>query len=98
MGAYGDVNTAIIDHASAWKGRDFSGPDAVAFDLEDRHRDALKSVVKRARASGRGLQELTAEETAMPEIEPDLLSMRHELMEGRGLLSGARLARRRNVR
>ena len=67
-----DVHTAIIDHASAWKGSDFSSSDAVAFDLEDRHRDALRSVVKRARASGRGLQDLTAEETAMPEIEPDL--------------------------
>ncbi len=81
-----DVHTAIIDHASAWKGSDFSSSDAVAFDLEDRHRDALRSVVKRARASGRGLQDLTAEETAMPEIEPDLRSMRRELMEGRGLL------------
>ena len=79
-------HTEIIDHPSAWKGSDFGGPDSVAFDLEERHRDALRSVVKRAHACGRGLQELTHEETSMPGIEGDLRALRHELMEGRGLL------------
>ena len=77
---------AIIDHPSAWKGADFSGPDAVAFDLDERHRDALRGAVARARAAGRGLREMTGADTAMPEIESDLLDLRHELVDGRGLL------------
>ena len=80
------VYTTIIDHPSAWKGSDFSGPDDVAFDLEDRHRDALWSVVRRARESGRSLSELTPAETAMPEIAGDLRALRHELIDGRGLV------------
>lgn len=31
----------IVDHPSAWKGSDFSGPGDVAFDLGERHLDAL---------------------------------------------------------
>ncbi len=80
------MHATIIDHPSAWKGCDFGDPDAVAFDLEDRHLDAFRSVIERSRASGNGLQELTANETAMPAIEQDLLALRHELVEGRGLL------------
>jgi len=78
--------TDVIDHPSAWKGSDFSGPGDVAFDLEERHLDALRSVVARAHEAGRDLQEMTEAETAMPEIEADLLDLRHELMEGRGLV------------
>jgi hypothetical protein len=81
-----EMFSEIIDHPSAWKACDFSGPDDVSFDMDERHVDALRSVVARAKASGRGLQELTRDETAMPEIEKDLLDLRHELMEGRGLL------------
>ena len=81
-----DVHTAIIDHPSAWKGSDFAGPDDVSFDLEDRHRDALWSVIRRARESGHSLQELTEADAAMPEIAEDLRALRHELMEGRGLV------------
>lgn len=81
-----ETGPASIDHPSAWKGSDFASPDAVAFDLKERHRDALRGVVARAEAAGRGLQELTDAETAMPEIGSDLLDLRRELMEGRGLL------------
>lgn len=77
---------ARIDHRSAWKGSDFSGPRDVAIRLEERHLDALRSVVARARKAGVGLQELAREHTAMPEIEADLHEIRHELMEGRGLV------------
>tara|TARA_B100000676_G_scaffold311889_1_gene383614 strand:+ start:18137 stop:19180 length:1044 start_codon:yes stop_codon:yes gene_type:complete len=81
-----DVFSEIIDHPSAWKGSDFAGPDDVAFDLDERHLDALRAVVARAYAAGRGIQDLTDAETAMPEIEAELKDLRHELMEGRGLL------------
>ncbi|MBT4906622.1 MAG: TauD/TfdA family dioxygenase [Rhodospirillaceae bacterium] len=76
----------IIDHPSAWKGSDFKGPDDVSFDMTEHHRDALRGVVARARAAGHGLQELTPDETAMPEIEGDLNDLHHELMDGRGVL------------
>jgi len=77
---------ARIDHRSAWKGSDFAGPQDVAIRLEEHHLDALRSVVARARKAGVGLQELAREHTAMPEIEADLREIRHELMEGRGLV------------
>ena len=76
----------IVDHPSAWKGSDFSGPGDVAFDLEERHLDALRACVARAGAAGRGLQALTAADAALPEIAADLAELRHELMEGRGLV------------
>ncbi|MGY8996257.1 MAG: TauD/TfdA family dioxygenase [Alphaproteobacteria bacterium] len=81
-----EIFSDLIDHPSAWKASDFASPDDVSFDMGERHVDALRSVVARAGASGRGLQELTLGETAMPEIEGDLADLRHELMEGRGLL------------
>ena len=75
-----------IDHPSAWKGSDFSGPGDVAFRFEERHLDAMREVVARARAAGVGLQELTREHTSMAAIEKDLADIRHELMDGRGLI------------
>lgn len=75
-----------IDHPSAWKSSDFSGPGDVAVRLEERHLDAMREVVARAGKAGVGLQELTPEHTAMPAIEKDLHEIRHELMEGRGLV------------
>ncbi len=77
-----EIFSRIIDHSSAWKASDFSGPDDVAFD--DRARPRRAARCGRPRQSG--LQEFTPDETAMPEIEGDLLDLRHELMEGRGLL------------
>ena len=76
----------IINHPSAWKASDFRGPDDVAFDLEERHLDAFRSVVARARAAGKSLAELGPEETQMPEIRDDLVALRHEIMDGRGLV------------
>jgi len=75
-----------IDHPSAWKGSDFTGPGDVAVRLEERHLDAMREVVARAAKAGVGLQELTPQHTAMPGIEQDLREIRHELMEGRGVV------------
>jgi hypothetical protein len=75
-----------IDHPSAWKGSDFAGPDDVAFRFEERHLDAMRAVVARAKAAGVGLQELTREHTSMAAIEKDLADIRHELMDGRGVI------------
>ena len=76
----------IVDHPSAWKGSDFSGPGDVAFDLGERHLDALRACVARARAAGRGLQALTPADTALPEIAADIEALRRELVDGRGLV------------
>ena len=76
-----------IDHSSAWKGSDFiNGVSDIAFDLDERHRDALRAVVRRATRAGVDVQGLTAEHTAMPEIAADLDAIRNEIMEGRGLV------------
>jgi len=75
-----------IDHPSAWKGSDFASPDDFAFDLEPRHLDAFARVVERAGKAGVGLQELTSDHVAMPEIEADLHEIRREIMDGRGLV------------
>ena len=81
-----DIDIRPIDHASAWKGSDFRGPDDFAFDLEPRHLDAFKAVVACAKRDGVGLQELGPEHVAMPDIEDDVKAIRDELMERRGLI------------
>jgi len=81
-----DIDIRHIDHPSAWKGSDFKSPDDFAVDLDQRHLDAFAGVVARAKKDGVGLQELTGEHVAMPEIEADLLAIRRELMDGRSLV------------
>lgn len=81
-----DIDIRPIDHASAWKGSDFKGPDDFAYDLQPRHLAAFARVVERAKRDGVGLQELRPDHVAMPEIEDDLKAIRDELMEGRSLV------------
>ena len=81
-----DIDIRPIDHPSAWKGSDFMSPDDFAFDLEPRHLDAFARVVERAKKADVGLQELTSEHVAMPEIEDDLYDIRREIMDGRSLV------------
>lgn len=76
-----------IDHPSAWKASDFpDGVDDVAFDFGERHRDALREVVRRAAKAGVGLQQLTPAHTRLDAIADDLADIRRELVEGRGLV------------
>jgi len=78
---------ARIDHPSAWKGSDFArGVDDVAVDLDERHRDAMRAVVRRAAIAGVGLQQLTHEHTRMDAIADDLADIRREIVDGRGLV------------
>ena len=81
-----EIDIRPIDHPSAWKGSDFKSPDGFAYDLEQRHLDAFARVVERAKQTGAGLQELTSEHVAMPQIEDDLYDIRRELMDGRSLV------------
>jgi len=80
------IDIRPIDHPSAWKGSDFKSVDDFAVDLDQRHLDAFARVVARAKKDGVGLQELTGEHVAMPEIANDLAAIRRELVEGRGLV------------
>ena len=74
-----------IDHPSAWKGSDFrNGVDDVAFDMDERHRDALRAVVAGAAEAGVGLQELTGEHTRMPSIEQDLAEQGEDSKDDHG--------------
>jgi len=78
--------TGQIDHPSAWRGCDFASVDDFSIDLDERHRNAFRNVVDRARTAGVGLQELTVAQAAMPEIAADLQAVRREITDGRGLV------------
>ncbi|MSP82159.1 MAG: hypothetical protein EXQ94_04280 [Alphaproteobacteria bacterium] len=91
----GVVHRQRINHPSAWKSSDFSGPDDYAFDLGPSHIRAFDEALAAIHAKGLTLDTVEREHFAVPTIEGQLADLRGILVDGRGffLLRGFPLGR-----
>ena len=69
-----------------WTAEILGAKQAVCFDLEARHLDAIDEAVGAARAGERETTSITRSEFALEPIADDLVALEHELQHGRGLL------------
>ncbi|MEM7035099.1 MAG: TauD/TfdA family dioxygenase [Chloroflexota bacterium] len=75
-----------IQHPSAWKGTDFSSEDDYAFDLDQRHLDALDHDLNLVKQQGKRVEDLTTRDFPLSSISSELAQLQSEIMTGRGLL------------
>ena len=80
------VRLEPITHPAAWRADDIAGLDAIAFDLEKRHLDAMEGALAAVQRQGKALADITNADFAMPEIADELAGLRDLLLHGRGLL------------
>ncbi|MEM7345556.1 MAG: TauD/TfdA family dioxygenase [Chloroflexota bacterium] len=78
--------TQQINHPAAWKGSDLTSEDMYAFDLEQRHLDALVEAVAGVKHQNKQLKDVNQQDFAMSTIAADLATVRHELTQGRGFV------------
>ncbi|MDA1071825.1 MAG: TauD/TfdA family dioxygenase, partial [Proteobacteria bacterium] len=81
-----DVHLEPIDHPGAWRADTIGSLDALSFDLEKRHLDALENALAIVQRQGKTLAEITNDDFAMPAIANELAGLRDLLLHGRGLL------------
>ena len=80
------AHTGQIDHPAAWRPSDFNSADDFAFDLEERHLDAIEEAMNAVVRAGKKLETLEDSDFAMPSIASELATVRRELTDGRGLV------------
>ena len=80
------VRLEPIAHPAAWRADDIGSLDAIAFDLEKRHLDAMENALAAIQRQGKALSDITSDDFAMPAIADELAGLRDLLLHGRGLL------------
>jgi hypothetical protein len=75
-----------ITARSAWRPRDFPSRDTYTVALGDAHLAALDSALAVNRAVGRALEDITADDFALPAIAHDMADWRDEVLHGRGFV------------
>ena len=80
------IVTDRIDHPVAWRGSDFASPDEIAVKLTPGQRRSLAELGGRVCGQGRGWNDLTAEEEALPDLAETLADVRRQVYDGRGLV------------
>jgi len=72
-----------IHHPGVWRGSDFAGKDAIAFDLTARQVTILEDAT--ARVQGQDLQSIRREDFPLPGLAEDLARVRDTVLHGRGI-------------
>jgi len=73
-----------IHHPGAWRGTDFSGKDAIAFDFSSRQITILEDAT--ARVQEQKLEAICQEDFPLPGLDDDLARLREEVLHGRGIV------------
>ncbi len=79
------IHPASIEHKMAWRGAEIS-KEAIAFDLTQRHAQALEEVLQRVRRHGLGLGEIRTGHCRHPALDTDLARVFDEIQHGRGIV------------
>ena len=80
------AQSPIIEHPGAWTAADAAAWYAAPFTLEERHLDALDQALRHVKAEGIELDDITAGDFPLDAIAGDIADIRHQVMEGRGIV------------
>ena len=80
------AESPIIEHPGAWTAADAAPWYEAPFSFEERHLDALDAALAAVKVEGLELDDVTAEAFPLESIAGDVRDIRHEVMEGRGIV------------
>lgn len=79
------IVTERIDHPAAWRGSDFASLDEITVELTPAQRRSLAALGRGVCSQGRGWDDLTPDEEALPDLVETLADVRQQAYCGRGL-------------
>ena len=82
---------APIDHPGAWKVADFKSPADYTIELSAAQLNDIERAIRRIKASGLGLDDLTRAHFELPSLQPVIADIRHQIADGRGFVLLRRL-------
>lgn len=80
------VHREIVEHPSAWRGRDFDSTDDVSFVFGANHLDALDAALRSVKAAGLTLDTVEKNDFDLYPLAEDLAAIEHEILHGRGIV------------
>jgi Taurine catabolism dioxygenase TauD, TfdA family len=89
-----EILNQIVDHPSAWYGRDLANDNSWIVRLEPRHLEEIAEAVAGVERRGLPFADLTREDFPLPTLGPKLRQWQEEIVDGRGfyLLRGLNAA------